>query len=273
VSVDLTLASSWNDECLIRERGEYFLTLVAAAVIFPGYFVADLCLEPGLPAEFAIARALGSVVLIVAVLAMRRARSLASARAWFSIPIIIACAVVAAFLPRVEHYEVYLIGYSMFFWGTFILSWPVWLALVTFGCHLLLVAVMFFVFAGQRTVADSVSAALFLTSASALTCLSSYARRKAHAREFVISHKLADRNSELAGALTNLRDAQSRLVAHEKLSALGRMLAGLSHEMNNPVNVLKNNVEPVREHVEVLLGLVDMARSPEGRQALDAAWE
>lgn len=42
-----------------------------------------------------------------------------------------------------------------------------------------------------------------------------------------------------------LRLAQVRLAEAEKLSALGRLLAQLSHEINNPINVIHNNVAPV----------------------------
>ncbi|MBI1967550.1 MAG: response regulator [Gemmatimonadetes bacterium] len=43
------------------------------------------------------------------------------------------------------------------------------------------------------------------------------------------------RNAQLADALDRLHHTQQTLVQHEKLSALGSMLAGLSHELNNPL--------------------------------------
>ncbi|HEX6589186.1 MAG TPA: ATP-binding protein [Longimicrobiales bacterium] len=43
------------------------------------------------------------------------------------------------------------------------------------------------------------------------------------------------RNAELGEALQRLRDAQADLVQTEKLGALGRMIAGLAHELNNPL--------------------------------------
>jgi signal transduction histidine kinase len=49
-----------------------------------------------------------------------------------------------------------------------------------------------------------------------------------------------------------LRLAQARLAEAEKLSALGRMLAQLSHEINNPINVIHNNVGPMREYLDVV---------------------
>ena len=42
--------------------------------------------------------------------------------------------------------------------------------------------------------------------------------------------------------------AQAQVAESEKLSALGRMLAQLSHELNNPLNVVQNNLAPLREY-------------------------
>jgi signal transduction histidine kinase len=69
---------------------------------------------------------------------------------------------------------------------------------------------------------------------------------------------LAEQKKRLEATLEQLKDAESMLVQHEKLSALGRMSAGLIHEINNPLNFatqglyhLRNNLtgvpEPLRE--------------------------
>lgn len=47
--------------------------------------------------------------------------------------------------------------------------------------------------------------------------------------------EIEDRNAELTQTLNDLRRAQQELVQHEKLSAMGEMLAGLAHELNNPL--------------------------------------
>ena len=47
---------------------------------------------------------------------------------------------------------------------------------------------------------------------------------------------LERRHQELSHALSSLREAQDELVQSEKLSALGRMTAGLAHELNNPLS-------------------------------------
>lgn len=56
------------------------------------------------------------------------------------------------------------------------------------------------------------------------------ADRIRHSRE-----ELHARNRELTQTLDDLRRAQQELVQHEKLRAMGEMLAGLAHELNNPL--------------------------------------
>ena len=52
--------------------------------------------------------------------------------------------------------------------------------------------------------------------------------------------KVADRTSELAKSLADLRTAQDRLVQTEKLASLGQLTAGIAHEIKNPLNFVNN---------------------------------
>ena len=71
-----------------------------------------------------------------------------------------------------------------------------------------------------------------------------------------LAQYLQERNVELAEALDNLRKAQDRIVAQEKLSALGELASGLAHEINNPLNFVNNfsetSVDLVAEMRETL---------------------
>ncbi|MCL1469795.1 sensor histidine kinase [Argonema antarcticum] len=55
-----------------------------------------------------------------------------------------------------------------------------------------------------------------------------------------------------------LQQAQTQLIQTEKMSSLGQMIAGIAHEINNPVSFIYGNVEHSKNYVEELLGLVDL---------------
>lgn len=50
--------------------------------------------------------------------------------------------------------------------------------------------------------------------------------------------------------------SKMQLVQAEKMSGLGQMVAGLAHEINNPVNFISTNLEPAKEYTQVLLQLI-----------------
>ena len=61
---------------------------------------------------------------------------------------------------------------------------------------------------------------------------------------------LERRNRELSDALASLREAQDELVQSEKLSALGRMTAGLAHELNNPLTSVLGYGQLLSDHMK-----------------------
>jgi signal transduction histidine kinase len=60
---------------------------------------------------------------------------------------------------------------------------------------------------------------------------------------------LARKNRELAEALDKLTRAQEQLVRSEKLASIGQLVAGIAHEINNPVNAIVNTVGPLEEAI------------------------
>lgn len=71
-----------------------------------------------------------------------------------------------------------------------------------------------------------------------------------------LESKIAERTTELTAALHELQQAQVHLVQSEKMSSLGQLVAGVAHEINNPVNFIRGNLKPVNEYVKGLLSLV-----------------
>ncbi|MEA5465374.1 sensor histidine kinase [Leptothoe sp. PORK10 BA2] len=71
-----------------------------------------------------------------------------------------------------------------------------------------------------------------------------------------LEHRVEQRTAELSHSLEQLQQTQLQLVQSEKMSALGNLVAGVAHELNNPISFLQGNLEPLREYIQELLGLV-----------------
>lgn len=71
------------------------------------------------------------------------------------------------------------------------------------------------------------------------------------------THELTETNSHLSVALDNLKNAQTQLVEAEKMASLGQLTAGIAHEINNPINFVKSNINPLRLDVKDLLDVLN----------------
>lgn len=60
------------------------------------------------------------------------------------------------------------------------------------------------------------------------------------------------------GSRLQLQQAQLQLMQSEKMSSLGQMVAGMAHEINNPVNFIYGNLKPAQDYVEDLIVLIEL---------------
>lgn len=86
------------------------------------------------------------------------------------------------------------------------------------------------------------------------------ARIRVHLQLRDAQKKLEQQTAELSQALEDLKQAQVQLVQSEKMSSLGQLVAGIAHEINNPVNFIYGNLTPAEEHIRDLMTFLDLYR-------------
>ncbi len=78
---------------------------------------------------------------------------------------------------------------------------------------------------------------LYFLAATALVCVTScHFSSLRRFEDFRLKHELDANNTQLASTLKKLQDTEVQLVQSEKMNALGKLSAGLLHEINNPLN-------------------------------------
>lgn len=101
--------------------------------------------------------------------------------------------------------------------------------------------------------------------------------------KLAVSHKelqvskaaLSQKAATLETILEELQQTQIQMVQSEKMSSLGQLVAGIAHEINNPVNFIYANLEPVQAYMNDLLTLIEAYRQacPQPSLALHAKIE
>ncbi len=247
-----SLDDSWTAECIVRERAGFVLTCILGLLIVPAWGVFDAVLEPALLRRFLWLRLVDFVVGNGLFFILLRSKDLRRVRLIGASRLLLAGTIIALMCVRVStpHYFPYVLGFSLIFWAiALVQSWPVAYGVALCGSLLGAYFLGRFLIGVPRPTGDEVAALFYLGATTAWCIVSIESRRRLHYRTFLANFQLAVRNKELDTTVRALRQTQARLVETEKLSAPGRLIASLSHEINNPVNVLRNNLEPLRGYL------------------------
>ncbi|WP_375467499.1 GAF domain-containing protein [uncultured Nostoc sp.] len=81
---------------------------------------------------------------------------------------------------------------------------------------------------------------------------------KLYTQSRIAAQTAQDKAQQLEAALLELQQTQAQLIQTEKMSSLGQLVAGIAHEINNPVNFIYGNISYVREYTKDLLHLVEL---------------
>ncbi len=73
-----------------------------------------------------------------------------------------------------------------------------------------------------------------------------------------VEERLREKTTDLETAISHLQRTQAQLIQSEKMSSLGQLVAGIAHEINNPVNFIYANLIHTHQYLDSLLELLEL---------------
>ncbi len=74
----------------------------------------------------------------------------------------------------------------------------------------------------------------------------------------ILEQKLLEKTEQLEKTLSELKKTQADLIHRDKLSYIGQLVAGVAHEINNPINFIYGNLEHADRYTEDILSLLKL---------------
>lgn len=82
------------------------------------------------------------------------------------------------------------------------------------------------------------------------------ARVEHHLELAQLHQQLTAKNQDLETALIQLKKTQAQMIQQEKMAGLSQLVAGLAHEINNPVGFIAGNLSPALDYTHILLDVL-----------------
>lgn len=245
--------------------GNFKVACVLGMILMPAGFVLDHYVYPDIAEQFHFLRARllssGLIALFLGLLLTRLGRQ--HYRALGVVLFMIPAAFIAWMIAKTEGAgSPYYAGLNLVLLVlAFVLHWTFWESFVAAGLVLALYLAASYLHAGQlfgnrENLGMLVNNLYFLGLTGIIVVTGSYFHSKSRFREFALRHELSknretlennnrqldQQNKQLAETIQKLTEAESQLVQSEKMASLGRMSAGIIHEINNPLNFVTTSL-------------------------------
>ncbi|MBW4645445.1 MAG: hybrid sensor histidine kinase/response regulator [Goleter apudmare HA4340-LM2] len=94
------------------------------------------------------------------------------------------------------------------------------------------------------------------------------ARVHVHLKLHQLNQKLEQRATELNATVEQLQQSQFQLAQSDKMSTLGELVAGVAHEINNPLGFIQGNLLYVQQYIKNLIELIYLYKKPASQEEI-----